>query len=439
MKIHHSFLVYTARVAALVLFVALASGCGGGGGSAPASQSSSTSTRPSTSGTGSAAVPPAVTQAQEKKSAVPASLVAADNSFGLALFTLLEQQASGSNVAISPTSIALVLQIIQNGAVGATQQAMLKTLQLSGTSVASINTANAALEAAFLDPDPNITLTVANSLWMQLAQNTVVPAFTQTNQTFYDAMIGDLAGAPADVNAWISNETEGLITDIMPASNMTDEVAVIVNALYFKGAWSTPFDTNMTSAATFTRTDGSAVPAEMMHQLGTYQYLRGSTFQVLRLPYGTSRKMSMLIVLPDSAPSLQGLIASLTPDIIDGWISQFTSEGGSIGLPRFTSTYGASLPEPLSALGMGIAFSPVDANFSALAPHVYLSDVEHKTVVQVDESGTTAAAGTSGVIGVTAVVKPQFTMTMDHPFFYAIRDDATGALLLIGALQTPDE
>jgi hypothetical protein len=100
----------------------------------------------------------------------------------------------------------------------------------------------------------------------------------------------------------------------------------------------------------------------------------------------------------------------------EGWVSQLTGEVGSIALPRFTSNYSASLPAALSALGMGIAFSPMGADFSGLAPHVYLTGVEHKTVVEVDESGTIAAAGTSGVIGVTAVVQPQFMMTMDHPF-----------------------
>ena len=422
--------------AAFLLAVTLLSACGGGGTSAPMSQGATSSTPPS-SGSSTTATPPAVTAAQEHKTAVPASLMSADNSFGLQLFALLEKDSGVTNVAISPTSIALVLQIIQNGAVGATQQAMLQTLQLSGTSIASINTANAALQAALINPDPNITLTAANSLWMHLAENSVQPAFTQTNETYYDAFIGDLAGAPADVNAWISQATDGLITNIMPPLDMTNEVAVIVNALYFKGAWTTPFDADLTAAATFTRSDGSSVPCEMMQQSSTFDYFRGSAVQVLRIPYGTGAKMSMLIVLPDAASGLDTLIAGLTPDLIDGWVAQLASEQGTIALPRFTSSYGASLPPALSALGMGIAFNPATADFSGIAPQVYLSDVEHKTVVEVDESGTTAAGGTSGSIGITGVGQAQFSMTMDHPFFYAIRDDSTAALLFIGALQTP--
>jgi serpin B len=399
------------------------------------SQGSATATPPASSS--SSAPPPAVTQALEQKTAVPSSLIGADNSFGLGLFSILEKGSGVTNVAISPTSIALVLQIIQNGAVGATQQAMLQTLQLSGTSITSVNGANAALQAALINPDPNITLSVANSLWMHLAQNTVQASFIQANENYYGAFIGDLAGAPDDVNEWISQQTDGLITNIMPPFDAANAVAVIVNALYFKGAWTAPFDADLTAAATFTRSDGSSVACEMMHQSSAFGYLRGNSLQVLRIPYGADARMSMLIVLPDSASSLDALIASLTPDMINGWVAQLVLEQGTIALPRFTSSYGASLPLALSAMGMGIAFNPVDADFSGLAPHVYLTDIEHKTVVEVDESGTVAAGGTSGTVGITAVSQSQFSMTMDHPFFYAIRDDSTGALLFIGALQTP--
>jgi serine protease inhibitor len=57
--------------------------------------------------------------------------------------------------------------------------------------------------------------------------------------------------------------------------------------------------------------------------------------------------------------------------------------------------------------------------------------------VEVDETGTVAAAGTTITVGPTAIVAPLFTMTMDHPFFYAIRDDLSGELLFVGILVNP--
>jgi len=421
------------RAAALLVAISLLCGCGGGGGGEEI-ETQNPQTPPSSS---SSSLPPAVVQAQENKTAVSASLVTADNTLGLDLFKILDQ-GSTVNTAISPTSIALMLQIIFNGAAGTTQQAMSQALQLQGLSVADVNSDNAALQAALVDPDPEIALTIANSLWMHLSNNSVLPSFTQVNETYYGAEIGDLAGAPANVNTWISNETDALITNILPPGNYSKDIAVVVNAIYFKGAWTQPFDPNQTAAAPFTQLDGTSVSCPMMHLTGTFDYFSGATFQALRMPYGTNSRMSMIILLPNSSASLTEFVASLTPQALNGWISQLQPMTGGVALPRFTSTYSASLPGPLSALGMGIAFSP-NADFSGIAPGTYLSDVEHKTVVEVDESGTVAAGGTSGTVSITAAPTAQFQMTMDHPFFYAIRDDDTGALLFIGTVVAPGQ
>ena len=75
---------------------------------------------------------------------------------------------------------------------------------------------NAALQAALLNPDPKAQLGMANSLWMHLSENPVLPSFVSTNETYYAAKIGDLSGAPADVNAWVASETNGLIKKILP-------------------------------------------------------------------------------------------------------------------------------------------------------------------------------------------------------------------------------
>ena len=218
-------------------------------------------------------------------------------------------------------------------------------------------------------------------------------------------------------------------------------IAVIANTIYFKGQWTAPFDVSQTAAAPFTLIDGTQTSAEMMHQTGSYPYLQetwhGNRFQAVRIPYGAGR-LSMLIVLPDSGVSLSSFVADMTVDGINSWTAQLQTTSGSIALPRFTSTYGASLPPDLTSLGMGIAFcTSNEADFSALAPLACISDVEHKTVVEVDESGTVAAGATSVTIGTAAVQASQFAMTMDHPFFYAIQDEETGELLFIGVLMNP--
>lgn len=409
----------------------LLTACGGGGGSVGSNPGAPPG------GTANSATPPAVIQAQQAGTPVDPLLISADNTFGLNLLNTLLASDSG-NVAISPTSLNMALQILYNGAADSTAQAMSQTLQLQSLSLATLNNDNAALEASLLNPDPDVQITLANSLWMHLTDTPVLPSFTQLNQTYYGAEIGDLSGAPANVNAWIANVTNGLITNILPQADYTDIVAVIANAIYFKGEWTVAFDPTLTAPAPFTLSDGTQVSCQMMHQTGSFSFYGGGNYGVLRIPYGQSGHLSMWIVMPGAGVNLNALVATITPAMFDTWDSGLQTINVQLGLPRFTTRYSASLPTPLTTLGMGIAFSQTQADFSALASrNTYVSDVEHQTVVEVDESGTVAAGATTITVAPTVAGLPPAQLLIDQPFFYAIRDDQSGALLFIGTMENP--
>jgi serine protease inhibitor len=412
----------TTAIGALLAASAVLVGCGGG----------PVSTEQSPPGGASNATPTAVAQAQKANTPVDPAIVAADNAFGLNLMDALLPGSDG-NIAISPLSVALALQVLYNGAAGSTQQAMAQTLELGTLSDQALNGDNAALQASLINPDPKVQLTIANSLWIDQSGGPVLPSFTQTDETYYGATVGDLAGAPDNVNAWVDSETHGLIPTLLPPGVYQD--AIIANVLYFKGAWTTSFDPSDTVAAPFTLSGGSEVSAELMHQTGPFAYaagtLHGSSFQAVRIPYGQGR-LSMLIVLPEAGASVSSFVAEMTIADLTGVIAQLQQSSVSIALPRFSASYGTSLIGALTSLGMGIAFGP-SADFSALAPGFSVNVVVHKTVVEVDETGTVAAAATG--IGDSLAIPQQYTMTMDHPFFYAIQDDKTGELLFIGILM----
>ena len=420
-----------ASVAAVLAAMLLASGCGGG-------NSDDSDNNPTDNGP-SPVVATAVERALQNDTPVGQQIVAADNAFGLALFNVLNQGAT-ANVAISPTSIALALQMVFNGAAGSTEQAMSQTLQLQGLGALAVDQDNAALQATLVNPDPQVQLTNANSLWMHLSENPVLPSFISTNETYYAAEIGDLSGAPDDVNAWVASETNGLITQILPPGNYDSVDAVIANAIYFKGSWTTAFNPNLTAAAPFTLTDGTEVSCQMMNQTGTFPYLSGADFQAVELPYGQTSRLSMLIILPAVGVNLGSFVANMTNQELSTWIADLEPTQVSIGLPRFTANYANSLVSALTSLGMGVAFSPDGADFTDLASGigVHISDVEHEAVVQVDESGTVAAAATTVTISPSIVVQ-NATMNMNRPFFYAILDGKTGMLLFIGTLIDPTQ
>jgi serine protease inhibitor len=416
----------------LLLAASLLAGCGGSSDGGAAQLSS-----PPPSSTNSP--PPAVAAAKAANTPVDPGIVAADNAFGLSLLATLIQGGPGTNTAISPVSVAICLQIAYNGAQGTTQPAMARALQLGSLTLSQLNDDNAALLAALLEPDPQVTLTVANSLWVLQGSDSVVPAFVSTDRTYYGAMIGDLGGAPADVNEWVNTQTNGEITQILPSDmDMSKIVAILANAIYFKGSWQSAFDPGHTAAAPFTLADGTQATVQMMRENQAHlPYLQGQNFQAISVPYGQGR-LSMLIVLPTAGIDLGDFVGSMTPTDIDGWVGEMSSDRPvDLNLPRFTTTYSQSLVSALSTLGMGIAFQPHVGDLSGIFPNAYISAVQHATVVHVDETGTVASGSTTVPVGTTAVEEP-VVVHMSRPFFYAIRDNQTGALLFVGVMMNPN-
>src|SRR5271168_4043956 len=111
----------------------------------------------------------------------------------------------------------------------------------------------------------------------------------------------------------------------------------------------------------------------MMDQTGSFAYFQGTNFQAVRLPYGKGR-MSMLVVLPQAGTDLGAFVAGIDADTVDTWESQLQTATGNVGLPRFTTSFGGSLQDALTSLGMGVAFSQNTADFSGIAPLTFLSD-----------------------------------------------------------------
>ncbi len=399
------------------------SGCGGGGGSSVATKAALN-------------LPPAVAAAVRSALPPPAVIVNANNNLGFQLLTQMRTTDAGKNVFVSPVSVALCMEILYNGAAGTTQQAMAQTLNLGSLSTADLNNDNAELQASLVSSDPAVQLTIANSFWYHEATKQILPSFVNTNTQYYGSTIGDLAGAPDNINAWVSSQTNGKITQIV-GQEAQNYVAMMVNAVYFKGAWTSPFDPTQTTSSPFTLADGvTTVPCSMMSQDSQFPYYKGDHFQAIQLPYGKQRT-AMLVFLPDAGVTVDRVIGEIGSASLTSWLPLFTPQTGIISLPKFTSTYTSNLKPVLTALGMGIAFDPNNANFNNMGSGLFLDTAIHKTYLSVDESGTVAAAVTSVGVGETAAPVNTFKMTVNRPFVCAILDQQTGEILFYGAIDTP--
>jgi serine protease inhibitor len=378
---------------------------------------------------------------QASAQSVNPELTSANSRFGFKLFQTMQQQDASRNLMISPTSIAMALDMVYNGASGPTQKAMDQALQLNGLDLTPLNQANRDLKAALESTDPQVQITLANSLWVK-KDFSFKGDFWKASRESYRARLStvDFAqpSAAKSMNDWVSRNTQGKIPQIVDRTN-PDDVMFLLNALYFKGGWSRPFDKSETTDRDFHLSTRKTKPVPMMAQRGHYAYLETPQFQAVALPYGTGR-FSLYVFLPKSDSSLTALSKELTATNWKTWMGQFSDRPGAIQLPRFKLEYGADLKPALSALGMGSAFDPIQAKFANLSDQpTFISQVKHKTFVEVNEVGTEAAAATSIVMTATSARIPEapFQMVADRPFFCAIRDSQTDTLLFLGAIVDP--
>ena len=387
-------------------------------------------------------LPQPETPLQKKTLKTDTQIVESSNKFGFKLFSeVLKKDRDQKNVFISPSSVAIALAMTYNGASGTTQLAIAKTLELQGLNLAEINSSYAATLKQLLDnSDSKVQLKIANSLWAK--QNfSFQPDFIQRIQYFYKAQVSNLnfqdSKAPSIINNWVKENTNGKIDQIIEKIEPS-QVLFLINAIYFKGKWSQEFDKSQTAQYPFYTTSGKPKQHPMMSQSGDYRYYESKEFQAVSLPYGKDGKFSFYIFLPKQNSNLKALYQNLSVENWDKWITQFNKQKGFIRLPRFKSEYDVTLNDALKTLGMEEAFSN-KANFSGMGKNLKISEVKHKTFVEVNEEGTEAAAATSVGIALTSIrQEPEpFRMIVDRPFFCAIRDNQTGRVLFMGSIIDP--
>jgi serine protease inhibitor len=384
--------------------------------------------------------------------AAPPSIdvAAADNSFGFRLLNTVQKTIPSGNVVLSPVSAALNLSMVLNGAGGETRQEMLSTLSLSGLELSAINEANAQLIKVIRTPARSITLSVADSLWVDSRHVTLRPDYVKHMQAWYDAEMADVdfsnPSVATRINNWGSKETNGRISKVIDRIDPTD-LLLLLNAVYFKGQWTHKFDKAQTQQRDFTLASGTVKQVSRMAQSGRFDYFETPQLQAIRLSFGDG-DLVMEVFLPTKSSGLGALEAELTAEHWTNWQAQYAPRSGTIELPRFELKSNYRLNEPLRTLGMTRAFQPdvgqLTDMFSSTPGQLptrrfFISSVLQSTYWKVDEEGSEAAAVTTTGIRAAAVARPEqpFRMIVDRPFFCAIEDRRSGALLFVGAIYDP--
>ena len=367
----------------------------------------------------------------------------ADNAFTFNLFKSVQSaNNNGVNLFTSPLSVSIALGMTSNGANGATRDAINNTLGFAKFDQDEVNSYFNKLITGLPKVDPNTSLSIANSIWYR-QDFTVLPTFLKTDSSYFHAKIQALDfGNPSSlntINSWVNNQTNGKIPTILDQIYPND-VMYLINAIYFKSKWQSKFDQSQTHNQAFYLPDNSTVQASFMQ--GTVNYYISKTSSVsanvIELPY-INDKFSMVIVEPYGSSTIKNIVANLDTATWNSWMRGMNPINGKVIMPKFKFSFSTLLNDELTQLGMGNAFSDA-ADFTGINPggNLHISKVQHKAYVEVDETGTEAAAATAVGIVITAVENPP-VITIDHPFLFVIREVKSGLILFAGVMNNPQQ
>ncbi|WP_428236077.1 serpin family protein [Gracilimonas sp.] len=373
-------------------------------------------------------------------SAAEKKLVEDGQSFGFNVFKSTVASDSSENIFISPLSISVALGMTMNGAEGETFEQMRETLAFQGLSQEEINQGYQSLIKLLTEADPKVKMQIANSVWSR-AGFPVEESFTNTLGEYFDATTRELDfDDPKSVdviNDWVKGNTNGLIEKIIDGQIPPEMVMYLINAIYFQGDWTYQFDKEETREHSFSLEGGEEVMVDMMRQERMFNINMNDDVHMIDLPYGDSL-FSMTVMMPaDREKPIDEFISNeLTKEKFDSWIAGLSEREMPVLFPKFELSYKIGMNDILNSMGMEVPFDEAEADFSGINPdaRLFISQVNHKTYVKVDEKGTEAAAVTSVGVGVTSM--PQ-TFSVDRPFVFMIREHNSGAILFMGKVKNP--
>lgn len=373
--------------------------------------------------------------ADPPRGASTAALVEGNNAFAVNLYRLLG--TAGGNLFFSPYSVSSALGMTYAGACGNTAAQMQKALELR----LEQDAVPVAFKHLHRDLEESVRgsgqkLTIANGLC--LTGGDVSKKYKDLLQSHFGAEL--FGGGLDEINGWVKKKTEGKIETILEQLD-ANSVCVLLNAIYFKGAWESRFKKDRTHEAPFRLSAKEQVPVKLMYQKGGYQLLEKPGFQALALPY-QGQAMVMIVLLPEDVEGLAALEGQLT-DKLSLWLAELKKtpeQQIEVFLPKLKLETGYDLVQPCKELGIKDAFSMgKDADFCGMGwkkGDLWISQIKHKAFVEVNEEGTEAAAATAVEMATKSMPRhPVFRA--DHPFVFLIQDNKTGSILFMGRVANP--
>ncbi len=355
------------------------------------------------------------------------------------------QMPTDKNYMFSPMSIKMALALAANGASGETQAEILNALGIS--ELDKFNSVASNLIERYSQTDI-LSLNIANSIWMNRDKTSqdFSNAYKKIATEYYNADVKTVnnSNAVKEINSWVSDKTNGKIPTII--QNADDFWAMLINAIYFKGAWQDEFSVNATKPDQFNNADGTKITIDFMNKTKWFPYAETKSVQMIELPYknrvdkvskdgeylGTDRyddlDVSMYLIMPEGDINIeQELSAAINDDA-------FKSTYIKMSMPKFKIEYSTSLNDIFMNMGITTAFDEKNADFTKMFDkgNMWFTKTIHKTFIDVDEKGTEAAAVTAIGMAGSALPPEPIELKFNKPFYFAIRDNTSGETLFMG-------
>uniref|UniRef100_T1DIT7 Leukocyte elastase inhibitor n=1 Tax=Crotalus horridus TaxID=35024 RepID=T1DIT7_CROHD len=377
------------------------------------------------------------------------SLSAANTTFALNLFKKLSANDPTKNLFFSPLSMSSALLMVSLGARGNTEAQMSKVLSVSKDG--EVHQRFEKLISEINKPGANYSLSLANRLFGETSYD-FLELFLESTQKFYHAGLEKLNFKQAaedsrrHINAWVEEKTAGKIQNLLAPGiiNSLTKLA-LVNAIYFKGNWANQFNKDYTEEKPFHINKNETKTVQMMFRKGEYNmtYISDYRTSILEIPY-VGNELSMIILLPekieDNSTGLEKLEREITYEKLIDWINPRMMDLREIELsfPKFKLEEEYDLKPVLRSMGMTDAFDEGKADFSGMSTNndLVVSEVVHKSFIEVNEEGTEAAAATAALVMIRcAMFVPEFKA--DRPFLFSIIQRATNSVLFFGRFCSP--
>ena len=369
------------------------------------------------------------------------------------LKTVNDGDQSGQSFIYSPLSITYVLGMVNDAATGQTEQELEQTLGFHEGGIQAVNDYCKKLIDGLPKVDKDVTLDIANAIFVNKNIAKLKPQFEQDMQTYYNAKAEALdftASSTLDhINGWCDEKTKGMIPKILDKVE-PNMVTYLLNAIYFKADWTSKFDTKNTKNESFSKEKGEgSTTLPMMHQNVLINYLKNDTYHAIEMPYGNG-SWKMTVMLPAEGKTTDDIINRLANcGILEG--NGFCGTMGDnyghyevdLKLPRFETSSDTDLvPGRLIGLmqkmGIHLAFDRQFAEIPNMCERpIYINMMGQKARIKVNEEGSEAAAVTIAGGMYTSYTSgtieyPTATFHANRPFVYVISELRTGIILFVG-------